>query len=67
MYNNMSKESNELNEPSGLDASKDKKVVISDLFIDIYKNFNVVNQVDRMKELSKKELYLLLLMKGYQY
>lgn len=36
------------------------KVVVSDLFTDIYKNFNVVDQVDSMKKLSKKELYLLL-------
>jgi len=37
-----------------------KKIVVSDLFVDIYKNFNVVTQVERMKQLSKKELYLLL-------
>lgn len=38
-----------------------KKIVVSDLFIDIYKNFNVVTQIEKMKQLSKRELYLLLL------
>lgn len=45
------------------DFSKDnevKKMIVSDLFVDIYKNFNVVTQVEKMKQLSKKELYLLL-------
>lgn len=37
-----------------------KKVVVSDDFLDIYKNFNVVSQVEKMKQLPKKELYLLL-------
>lgn len=40
--------------------NNEPKIVVSELFIDIYKNFNVVTQVDRMKQLSKKELYLLL-------
>jgi len=42
--------------------TEDKKnnIIVSDLFIDIYKNFNVVSQVERMRQLSKKELYLLL-------
>jgi hypothetical protein len=46
-----------------MDYSNDKdvkKVVVSDLFVDIYKNFNVTSQVDKMNQLSKKELYLLL-------
>ena len=37
-----------------------KKVVVSDLFIDIYQKFNVVTQVEKMKQLTKRELYLLL-------
>jgi hypothetical protein len=37
-----------------------KKVIVSDLFTDIYRNFNVVTQVEQMKQLSRKELYLLL-------
>jgi len=41
-------------------SEETKKIVVSDLFVDIYKNFNVVTQVERMKQLSKKELYLLL-------
>ncbi len=37
-----------------------KTVAVSDEFVKIYKNFNVVNQVEEMKKLSKRELYLLL-------
>ena len=37
-----------------------KKVVVSDLFVDIYQKFNVVTQVEQMKQLPRKELYLLL-------
>ena len=37
-----------------------KKVVVSDLFTDIYRKFNVVSQVEEIKKLSRKELYLLL-------
>ena len=33
---------------------------VSKLFFEIYKNFNVVSQVERMKQLNKRELYLLL-------
>jgi hypothetical protein len=40
--------------------NNEKKIVVSELFIDIYKNFNVTSQVEKMKQLSKKELYLLL-------
>jgi hypothetical protein len=39
---------------------KDKKIVVSNEFVDIYRNFNVGNQVDKMKALTKRELYLLL-------
>lgn len=37
-----------------------KKVTVSDLFVEIYQNFNVTLQIEKMKLLSKKELYLLL-------
>lgn len=33
---------------------------VSELFFEIYKNFNVVSQVEKMRQLSKRELYLLL-------
>jgi hypothetical protein len=36
-------------------------IIVSDLFFDIYRNFNVKNQIDNMKALTKKELYLLLI------
>jgi hypothetical protein len=36
-------------------------IVVSDLFLDIYRNFNVKNMVNDMNALSKRELYLLLL------
>ena len=39
---------------------KDNKIVVSNEFIDIYRNFNVGNQVHKMKALTKRELYLLL-------
>lgn len=38
-----------------------KQVFVSNEFIDIYKNFNVSSQIDKMKSLSKRELYLLLI------
>lgn len=37
------------------------KLNISDEFLDIYLNMNVNSQVEKMKKLSKKELYLLLI------
>lgn len=40
----------------------DKKIVVSDLFVDIYKNFNVCSQVERIETLTKKELYLLIIL-----
>ena len=40
----------------------DKKIVVSDLFVDIYTNFNVFSQVEKMNTLTKKELYLLILL-----
>ncbi len=38
----------------------EKIIKVSDLFIEIYQNFNITNQYEEMKKLSKKELYLLL-------
>ena len=38
----------------------EKNLIVSKIFVDIYKNFNVVSQVEKMRKLSKKELYLLL-------
>lgn len=41
--------------------SEDPKLLkVSNEFVDIFKNFNVINKVEEMKRLSKKELYLLL-------
>lgn len=37
-----------------------EKIKVSDLFVDIYKNFNVVSQSKKMKLLDRKELLLLL-------
>ena len=44
------------------EAKSPKKISVSDEFIDIYKNFNVSSQIDKMKSLSKRELYLLLVL-----
>lgn len=44
------------------ESKSTKKIAISDEFIDIYKNFNVSSQIDKMKSLSKRELYLLLVL-----
>lgn len=41
-------------------SSETKQIKVSKEFVDIFRNFNVVNQVEEMKKLSKKELYLLL-------
>ena len=38
---------------------QDKKIV-SNEFVDIFRNFNVVDKIEEMKLLSKRELYLLL-------
>ena len=37
-----------------------KQIAVSNLFKEIYINFNVCSQIENMKKLSKKELYLLL-------
>jgi len=45
------------------DENTDKSnnnINVSNEFVDIFKNFNVINKVEEMKALSKKELYLLL-------
>lgn len=42
--------------------NKEKKLSVSDEFLDIYLNINVNSQFEKMKKLSKKELYLLLIL-----
>jgi predicted membrane-bound dolichyl-phosphate-mannose-protein mannosyltransferase len=37
-----------------------KEIVVTDLFVEIYENFNVSSQIDKMMKLSERELYLLL-------
>jgi Fe-S-cluster formation regulator IscX/YfhJ len=41
---------------------EEKKIVVSDLFVEIYKNFNVYNQIEKIKKLDDKEKYLLLIL-----
>lgn len=41
---------------------EEKTLQVSDLFVEIYTNLNVCSQVENMKNLSKKELYLLLIL-----
>ena len=43
-------------------SDNQKKIVVSDLFVDIYTNFNVCSQVENMNTLPRKELYLLILL-----
>jgi hypothetical protein len=43
-----------------MSEEKEKKIVVSDLYKEIYTNFNVSSQVENMKNLDKRELYLLL-------
>jgi hypothetical protein len=38
----------------------ENKLVVSNEFVDIFRNFNVVDKIEEMKSLSKRELYLLL-------
>lgn len=40
---------------------KEKNIIVSELFVDIYRHFNVINQIEKMQTLSKKELFLLLI------
>ena len=42
------------------EEEEEKTIVVSDLFKDIYINFNVSSQVENMKNLDRRELYLLL-------
>jgi hypothetical protein len=41
-------------------SEETKQLKVSNEFVGIFKNFNVINKVEEMKALSKKELYLLL-------
>jgi hypothetical protein len=40
---------------------EEKTLKVSDLFVEIYTNLNVCSQLENMAKLSKKELYLLLI------
>jgi len=40
--------------------NKESNITVSELFLEIYRNFNVSNQIDKMNLLTKEELYLLL-------
>jgi hypothetical protein len=40
--------------------NKESNITVSELFLEIYRNFNVSNQIDKMKIITKEELYLLL-------
>ena len=42
------------------EATNENKIHVSNEFVDIFSNFNVVTQVEKMKQLTKRELYLLL-------
>lgn len=37
-------------------------IKVTDEFIDIYRNFNISNQVERLKNLSRREIYLMILL-----
>lgn len=39
---------------------ENKKIKVSDEFIELYRNFNVYEQSNKIKSLNKKDLYLLL-------
>lgn len=41
-------------------SEENKQIKVSKEFVDIFKNFSVVNKTEEMKKLSRKELYLLL-------
>lgn len=40
---------------------EDKKLVVSNEFVEVFMNFNVSNQIENVNKLSEKEKYLLLL------
>jgi hypothetical protein len=42
------------------ESPKESQIHVSNEFVDIFSNFNVVTQVEKMKQLTKRELYLLL-------
>jgi hypothetical protein len=42
------------------DKEEVKDIIVSDTFMEVYKNFNVYDQVETMKQLEPRELYLLL-------
>jgi len=39
---------------------ENSKINVTNEFLDIFSNFNVVTQVEKMKQLTKRELYLML-------
>lgn len=39
----------------------EKTIIVSDEFVEIYKKFNVVKQTQELKKLSRKELFLILI------
>jgi hypothetical protein len=39
---------------------ENSKIHVTNEFVDIFSNFNVVTQVEKMKQLTKRELYLML-------
>lgn len=43
-----------------MSKEKERQIVVSDLFKEIYLNFNVSNQLENMKKLERREFYLLL-------
>ncbi len=38
-----------------------KKIVVSEIFVEIYMNFNVTDQIEQIRRLDKREMYLLLI------
>jgi hypothetical protein len=42
------------------ESTNENKIHVSNEFVDIFSNFNVVTQVEKMKQLTKRELYLIL-------
>jgi hypothetical protein len=40
----------------------ENKLVVSDLFVDIYTNLNVCSQIEKMNQLDKEELFLLIIL-----
>lgn len=39
-----------------------KNIMVSNEFVEIYKHFNVISQVEKMNKLSRKELFLMLIL-----